>query len=166
MFVYWVHRSYDISPKGGTSQHFSGLVNFRINAFPDLQSLELPSFHALSKLSIQDCPNLASFNVALLTRLQELRLRNVRAELLRQLMLAFSSLKLLYIWGIDGEISVPEEQLQHVSTPESVYISNCSGLEALLQCWRSSLSSLRALAICDCPELTSLPKEIYSLQKL
>ena len=70
-------------------QHFSGLVNFRINACPDLQSLELPSFH--------------------------------------------------------GEISVPE---------------------ALLQCWRSSLSSLRALAICDCPELTSLPKEIYSLQKL
>ena len=59
-----------------------------------------------------------------------------------------------------------KEPLQHVSTLESLYILNCSGLAALLQWWRSSLSSLRALAICDCPELTSLPKEIYSLQKL
>ena len=87
-------------------QHFSGLENLRINDCPDLQSLELPSFHALSKLKIEDCPNLASFNVASLTRLQELRLRKVRAEVLRQLIPAFSSLKLLYIWGIDGEISV------------------------------------------------------------
>ena len=145
-------------------QHFSGLEKLHINRCSQLESLELPSFHALSKLKIQDCPNLAFFNVASLTRLQELSLRNVRAEVLRQLMLASSSLKLLYIWGIYGEISEPEEQLQHVSTLESLYILNCSGLEALRQCWRSS--SLRALAICRCPELTSLPKEIYSLQKL
>ena len=143
----------------------SSLSELEINDCSNLASLELPSFHALSKLKIEDCPNLASINVASLTRLQELRLRNVGAELLRQLMLAFSSLKLLYIWGIDGEISVPEEQLPHVSTLESLYIWNCSGLETLLH-WLSCLSSLRALAICGCPELTSLPKEIYSLQKL
>ena len=151
-------------PKEGL-QHFSGLVRLHIRACPDLQSLELPSFHSLSKLSIQGCPNLASFNVTSLTHLQELRLMGVRAEVLRQLMLAFSSLKLLYVWGIDGEISVPEEPLQHVSTLESLYILNCSGLETLLH-WMSSLSSLRALSICHCSELTSLSKEIYSLQKL
>ena len=146
-------------------QHFSGLEKLHINRCFQLESLELPSFHALSKLKIEDCPNLASFNVASLTRLQELRLRKVRAEVLRQLIPAFSSLKLLYIWGIDGEISVPKEQLQHVSTLESLYILNCSCLE-ILRHWMSSPSSLRALAICNCPELTSLPKEIYSLKKL
>ena len=142
-------------------QHFSGLVRLHIRECRALQSLELPSFHALSKLRIEDCPNLASFNVASLTRLRELRLRRVTAEVLQQLMLAFSSLKLLYIWGIYGKIT----HLQHDSTLESLYIWNCSGLETL-QHWMSSLSSLRALAICHCPELTSLPKEIYSLQKL
>ena len=143
----------------------SSLSELEINDCSNLASLELPSFDALSKLKIEYCPNLASFNVASLTRLEELRLRNVRAEVLRQLMLASSSLKHLYIWGIDGEISVPEEQLQPLSTLESLYIWNCSCLE-ILRHWMSSPSSLRALAICRCPELTSLPKEIYSLKKL
>ncbi|XP_034679347.1 putative disease resistance protein RGA4 isoform X2 [Vitis riparia] len=148
-------------------QHVSGLVTLQIRECPNLQSLELPSSHCLSKLKIVKCPNLASFNVASLPRLEELSLRGVRAEVLRQLMFvsASSSLKSLRICEIDGMISLPEEPLQYVSTLETLYIVKCSGLATLLH-WMGSLSSLTELIIDDCSELTSLPEEIYSLKKL
>ncbi|XP_034679066.1 putative disease resistance protein RGA3 [Vitis riparia] len=148
-------------------QHVSGLVTLQICECPNLQSLELPSSHCLSKLKIINCPNLASFNVSSLPRLEELSLRGVRAEVLRQLMFvsASSSLKSLRILEIDGMISLPEEPLQYVSTLETLYIVKCSGLATLLH-WMGSLSSLMELIICDCSELTSLPEEIYSLKKL
>ncbi|XP_034679165.1 putative disease resistance protein RGA4 [Vitis riparia] len=148
-------------------QHISGLVTLEIRECPNLQSMELPSSHCLSKLKIVECPNLASFNVASLPRLEELSLRGVRAEVLRQLMFvsASSSLKSLGIWEIDGMISLPEEPLQYVSTLETLYIVECSGLATLLH-WMGSLSSLTELIIDDCSELTSLPEEIYSLKKL
>ena len=72
-----------------------------IDRLISLPKEELQHFSGLVRLHICACPNLASFNVASLTRLQELRQMGVRAEVLWQLMLAFSSLKLLYIWGID-----------------------------------------------------------------
>ena len=148
-------------------QHVSGLVTLQIRECPNLQSLELPSSHCLSKLKIIKCPNLASFNVASLPRLEELSLRGVSAEVLRQLMFvsASSSLKSLGIWEIDGMISLPEEPLQYVSTLETLYIVKCSGLATLLH-WMGSLSSLTELIIYNCSELTSLPEEIYSLKKL
>ncbi|KAJ9672965.1 hypothetical protein PVL29_026293 [Vitis rotundifolia] len=148
-------------------QHISGLVTLEIRECPNLQSLELPSSHCLSKLKIIKCPNLASFNVASLPRLEELSLGGVRAEVLRQLMYvsASSSLKSLRIREIDGMISLPEEPLQYVSTLETLYIVKCSGLATLLH-WMGSLSSLMELIIYDCSELTSLPEEIYSLKKL
>ncbi|KAL6314315.1 hypothetical protein AAG906_019013 [Vitis piasezkii] len=148
-------------------QHVSGLVTLQIRECPNLQSLELPSSHCLSKLKIIKCPNLASFNVASLPRLEELSLRGVRAEVLRQLMFvsASSSLKSLGIWEIDGMISLPEEPLQYVSTLETLYIVKCSGLATLLH-WMGSLSSLTELIISGCSELTSLPEEIYSFKKL
>nr|ADD17347.1 resistance protein XiR1.2 [Vitis arizonica] len=148
-------------------QHVSGLVTLEIRECPNLQSLELPSSHCLSKLKIKKCPNLASFNAASLPRLEELRLRGVRAEVLRQFMFvsASSSFKSLHIWEIDGMISLPEEPLQYVSTLETLHIVKCSGLATLLH-WMGSLSSLTELIIYDCSELTSLPEEIYSLKKL
>ncbi|KAL6311098.1 hypothetical protein AAG906_029202 [Vitis piasezkii] len=141
-------------------QHVSGLVTLQIRECPNLQSFELPSSHCLSKLKIIKCPNLASFNVASLPRLEELSLRGVRAEVLRQLMFvsASSSLKSLRICEIDGMISLPEEPLQYVSTLETLYIVKCSGLATLLH-WMGSLSSLTELIIDDCSELTSLPEE-------
>ncbi|KAL6313557.1 hypothetical protein AAG906_006921 [Vitis piasezkii] len=76
---------------------------------PNLTSMELPSSHRLSKLKIIKCPNLAS-----LPRLEELSLRGVRAEVLRQFMfVSASSLKSLRIREIDGMISLPEEPLQY-----------------------------------------------------
>ncbi|CBI21718.3 unnamed protein product, partial [Vitis vinifera] len=148
-------------------QHVSGLVTLEIRECPNLQSLELPSSHCLSKLKIGECPNLASFNVASLPRLEELSLRGVRAEVLRQFMFvsASSSLKSLHIRKIDGMISLPEEPLQYVSTLETLHIVKCSGLATLLH-WMGSLSSLTELIIYDCSELTSLPEEVYSLKKL
>ncbi|RVW64570.1 putative disease resistance protein RGA3 [Vitis vinifera] len=135
--------------------------------YDNSQSLELHSSPSLSRLTIHDCPNFASFNVASLPRLEELSLRGVRAEVPRQFMFvsASSSLKSLRIREIDGMISLPEEPLQYVSTLETLYIVKCSGLATLLH-WMGSLSSLTELIIYDCSELTSLPEEIYSLKKL
>ncbi|XP_034679147.1 putative disease resistance protein RGA4 [Vitis riparia] len=145
------------------------LSQLEIRNCHNLASLELPSSHCLSKLKIIKCPNLASSNVvvASLPRLEELSLRGVRAEVLRQFMFisASSSLKSLSIWEIDGMISLPEEPLQYVSTLETLHIVKCSGLATLLH-WMGSLSSLTELIIYDCSELTSLPEEIYSLKKL
>nr|ADD17346.1 resistance protein XiR1.1 [Vitis arizonica] len=109
-------------------QHVSGLVTLQIRRCPNLQSLELPSSPSLSKLKIINCPNLASFNVASLPRLEELSLRGVRAEVLRQFMFvsASSSLKSLCIREIDGMISLREEPLQYVSTLETLHIVECS----------------------------------------
>ncbi|KAL6314314.1 hypothetical protein AAG906_019012 [Vitis piasezkii] len=145
-------------------QHVSKL---KIRECRNLQSLELPSSHCLSKLKIINCPNLASFNVVSLPRLEELSLRGVRAEVLRQLMFvsASSSLKSLCICKIDGMISLPEEPLQYVSTLKTLCIVKCSGLATLLH-WMGSLSSLKELMIYECSELTSLPEEICSLKKL
>ncbi|KAL6314308.1 hypothetical protein AAG906_019004 [Vitis piasezkii] len=133
-------------------QHVSGLVTLQIRECPNLQSLELPSSHCLSKLEIINCPNLTSFNVASLPRLEELNLRGVRAEVLRQLMFVSASSSL-------------KGALQYVSTLETLHIVKCSGLATLLH-WMGSLSSLTELIIYDCYELTSLPEEIYSLKKL
>ncbi|WKA13410.1 hypothetical protein VitviT2T_030711 [Vitis vinifera] len=148
-------------------QHVSGLVTLQIRKCHNLASLELHSSPCLSKLEIIYCHNLASFNVASLPRLEELSLRGVRAEVLRQFMFvsASSSLESLSICEIDGMISLPEEPLQYVSTLETLYIVKCSGLATLLH-WMGSLSSLTELIIYDCSELTSLPEEIYSLKKL
>ncbi|XP_034679139.1 putative disease resistance protein RGA3 [Vitis riparia] len=125
---------------------------------------QLPS---LKSLSLHDMKEVVSFNAASLPRLEELSLRGVRAKVLRQFMFvsASSSLKSLSICEIDGMISLPEEPLQYVSTLETLYIVECSGLATLLH-WMGSLSSLTELIIYDCSELTSLPEEIYSLQKL
>ncbi|XP_059591242.1 putative disease resistance protein RGA3 [Vitis vinifera] len=153
---------------GLASLHSSpSLSQLEIRNCHNLASLELPPSHCLSKLKIVKCPNLASFNVASLPRLEELSLRGVRAEVLRQLMFvsASSSLKSLHIRKIDGMISIPEEPLQCVSTLETLYIVECSGLATLLH-WMGSLSSLTKLIIYYCSELTSLPEEIYSLKKL
>ncbi|XP_019073041.1 putative disease resistance protein RGA4 [Vitis vinifera] len=66
--------------------------------YDNSQSLELHSSPSLSRLTIHDCPNLAS-----LPRLEELSLRGVRAEVPRQFMFvsASSSLKSLHIRKID-----------------------------------------------------------------
>ena len=152
-------------------QHCSSLVTLRIRACPNLQSLELLSSHGLSGLRIVDCPNLTSINVASLTSLEELTLSGVRSEVLRQLIFvsASSSLKFLHICEIDGMIADPEEEpgvpLQYFSTIETLYIKKCSGLTTLLH-WMGNLSLLTELVIYDCPELTSLPEPIYSLENL
>ncbi|RVW89658.1 putative disease resistance protein RGA4 [Vitis vinifera] len=143
----------------------SDLDMYRKVWYDNSQSLELHSSPSLSRLTIHDCPNLASFNVASLPRLEELSLRGVRAEVLRQFMFvsASSSLKSLRIREIDGMISLPEQPLQYVSTLETLHIVKCSGLATSLH-WMGSLSSLTELIIYDCSELTSLPEEIYSLK--
>ena len=137
----------------------------------NLESLGLPSSNGLFELRIIDCPILESVNVASLTSLEELTLRGVRAEVLRQLIFvsSSSSLKSLFIWEIDGMIAnleeEPEVQLLYVSTLETLYIRKCTGLTTL-QHWMGNLSLLTELVIYDYPELTTLPEHIYSHEKL
>ncbi|KAJ9672971.1 hypothetical protein PVL29_026299 [Vitis rotundifolia] len=144
-------------------QHVSGLVTLQISECPNLQSLELPSSHCLSKLKIINCPNLASFNVASLPRLEELRLLGVRAEVLRQLMFvsASSSLKSLYIESIDDMISLPKELLQHVSGLVTLQIYECPNLQSLKLPSSRCLSKLK---IINCPNLASF--NVASLPRL
>ena len=105
--------------------------------------------------------------MASLTSLEELILRRVRAEVLRDIIFvsASSSLKSLHICQIDGMVADLEVPLQYVSTLETLYIWKCSGLTTLLH-WMGNLSSHTDLVIYDSPELTSLPEQIYSLQTL
>ena len=145
----------------------SSLSKLEIYDCSNLASLELPSSYGLFELRIIDCPILGSVNVASLTSLEELTLRGVRAEVLRDLIFvsSSSSLKSLLICEIDGKIADLEVPLLYVSTLETLYIWKCYGLTTLLHLM-DNLSSLTYLLIYDCPKLTSLPQQICSLQKL
>ncbi|CBI21706.3 unnamed protein product, partial [Vitis vinifera] len=140
---------------------------------PSLKSLKLQNMKEVVELNEDSSatplfPSLESLGLFNMPKLKELwRMDLLAEEVLRQLMFvsASSSLKSLGIWEIDGMISLPEEPLQYVSTLETLYIVKCSGLATLLH-WMGSLSSLTELIIYNCSELTSLPEEIYSLEKL
>ncbi|KAL3749256.1 hypothetical protein ACJRO7_010369 [Eucalyptus globulus] len=116
----------------------------------DHSSTLTTSFPSLSKLEILGCEKLKA--MPLTPHLEELKLANANAALLKNQMLGINKLKKLKIWDIKFLECLPEECFQSLTSLKSLQIMYCHQLTSLSQGMRH-LSSLVVLSIVHCEEL-------------
>ncbi|KAG6671287.1 hypothetical protein I3843_Q001800 [Carya illinoinensis] len=112
----------------------TNLKNLSINDFPNLTSFnknEFVNLTSLESLTIQKCPKLE--------RMPEEGLQHL------------TSLKRLSIYSCPKLERMPEEGLQHLTSLERLYIEDCPKLERMLEEGLQHLTSLKYLGINDCP---------------
>ncbi|KAJ4718673.1 Disease resistance protein [Melia azedarach] len=173
-----------------TSLFFPALKELKLVSLTNLkgwwrnqnQHMLTPYFPCLSKLHIRNCPNLTYIPPA--PRIEELDLRTVSAELLKltmtkptaaavvsssaaaSLLPSHSWLKSLRIEEIKNLESLPENQIQELTSLEQLEISSCPTLMRLPEERFRGLTSLRMLTIRGCDRLMYLSRGIQHLTAL
>ncbi|KAJ9685663.1 hypothetical protein PVL29_017626 [Vitis rotundifolia] len=134
------------------------LSRLNISWCDQLTTVQLLSSPHLSELVIGDCSCLESLQLPSLPCLEELGLGRVREETLWQIVLVSSSLKSLFIRGINDLVSLPDDRLQHLTSLKSLDIGYCGGLMSLFQ-GIQHLGALEELRIENCMQLNLSDKE-------
>ena len=139
------------------------LINVSSKLFQEtiLPSSSSSSSSHLSKLKHMTIRNLISLERLSISSCKELNLgSDVDGMEWRHL----NRLIYLYFYGLPKLNSLPVG-LQHVTTLETLQISNCENLKTLPR-WIGNLISLKEFAIHNCPNLKSLPDEMRDLSSL
>jgi Leucine-rich repeat (LRR) protein len=133
----------------------------RLNNLTSLESLRIRRCNRLNSLS-PSIQHLVALQDLFLDDCPELELANVEDGMQWQgLKSLLSNLKISYLPKL---VSFPLG-LQHATTLQMLWISNCKNLTAIPE-WIHNCTSLRELAIDGCSSLTSLPEGIRSLTSL
>uniref|UniRef100_A0A7N2N6Z4 Disease resistance protein RGA3 n=1 Tax=Quercus lobata TaxID=97700 RepID=A0A7N2N6Z4_QUELO len=137
--------------------------------------LLLPSFPRLSKLEIEDCPNLTFMPLFPYLK-EELKLWEASLKVLQQTMnkqrpstssscyFPLSELDFLYLKGVNDLESLPEKWLQNLVSLRRLFIYRCHGLRSLPCKGIQHLTSLQEMNIVDCNELALVNDEDDGMQ--
>ncbi|KAM3684880.1 hypothetical protein ACJW31_11G076300 [Castanea mollissima] len=147
----------------------------------EAEHMLLPSFPRLLKLGIYQCPNLTSMPKFPFLK-EELQLYKASSKVLHQTMnlvpkqspstssscnFPLSELESLSLSNVSDLELLPEEWLQNLVSLRKLFIILCDGLgSSTCRKWIGNLKLLQSLFIRNCPNLTSLPREIHELKSL
>ncbi|ESW17616.1 hypothetical protein PHAVU_007G254400 [Phaseolus vulgaris] len=122
----------------------------------------------LTRLSLYDCKSLKSMSFHAITNLKFLNISQCdKLELLMGLGNQIPDLRLksLILVNLPQLVTLPEWFQRSAKSLETLFIAGCINLEELPD-WLTTLICLKELDIWDCPNLLSLPDNMYHLTNL